>query len=86
VFAKARKVWAVQLQENHSVTIAMSCAIVRCAYYYQPKLPDDSVIMSVLRAITRIGIYAGAFLSVLIASESSVINRIINVFIEYTAS
>ncbi|WP_180297844.1 hypothetical protein [Snodgrassella alvi] len=30
---------------------AMSCAIVglsRCAYYYQPKLPDDSVIMSVL--------------------------------------
>jgi hypothetical protein len=79
----------VQLQENHSVTIAMSCAIVglsRCAYYYQPKLPDDSVIMSVLRAITRIGIYAGAFLSVLIASESSVINRIINVFIEYTAS
>ncbi|PIT54368.1 transposase [Snodgrassella alvi] len=33
----------------------MSCAIVglsRCAYYYQPKLPDDSVIMSVLSAIT----------------------------------
>jgi putative transposase len=33
----------------------MSCAIIglsRCAYYYQPKLPDDSVIMSVLSAIT----------------------------------
>jgi putative transposase len=45
----------MQLQENHSVTIAMSCAIVglsRCAYYYQLKLPDDSVIISVLSAIT----------------------------------
>ncbi|OCG61257.1 transposase [Gilliamella sp. Nev3-1] len=33
----------------------MSCAIVglsRCAYYHQPKLPDDSVIISVLNAIT----------------------------------
>jgi putative transposase len=33
----------------------MSCAIVclnRCAYCYQPKLPDDSVIMSVRSAIT----------------------------------
>jgi putative transposase len=52
---QARKVWAVQLQENYYVTIVMSCAIVglsRCAYYYQPKLPDDSVIMSVLSAIT----------------------------------
>ncbi|WP_100153988.1 IS3 family transposase [Snodgrassella alvi] len=52
---QTRKAWAVQLQESHSVTIAMSCAIVslsRCAYYYQPKLPDDSVIMSVLSAIT----------------------------------
>ncbi|KDN14672.1 hypothetical protein [Snodgrassella communis] len=52
---QARKAWAVQLQEGHSVTFAMSCAIVglsRCAYYYQPKLPDDSVIMSVLSAIT----------------------------------
>ncbi|PIT46049.1 hypothetical protein BHC51_07330 [Snodgrassella alvi] len=45
----------MQLQENHSVTIALSCTIVGlspCAYYYQPKLPDDSVIMSVLSAIT----------------------------------
>ncbi|OCG79413.1 hypothetical protein A9G44_11345 [Gilliamella sp. Occ4-3] len=52
---KARKTWAQQLQQNHSVTIAMSCAIVglsRCAYYYQPKLQDDSVIVSVLNAIT----------------------------------
>ncbi|PIT53244.1 hypothetical protein [Snodgrassella alvi] len=52
---QARKAWAVQLQENHSVTIAMSCAIVGlscCTYYYQPKLPDDSVIMSVLNTIT----------------------------------
>jgi putative transposase len=51
---QARKVWAVQLLENHSVTIAMSCAIVglsRCAYYYQPKLLDDSVIVSVLSTI-----------------------------------
>jgi putative transposase len=33
----------------------MSCAIIglsHCAYYYQPKLPDDSVIVSVLSAIT----------------------------------
>ncbi|OCG44469.1 hypothetical protein A9G28_00535 [Gilliamella sp. Fer1-1] len=33
----------------------MSCAIVglsRCAYYYQPKLQDDSVIVSVLNAVT----------------------------------
>jgi putative transposase len=51
----ARKTWAQQRQQNHSVTIAMSCAIVglsRCAYYYQPKLQDDSVIVSVLNAIT----------------------------------
>jgi putative transposase len=51
----ARKAWAVQLQENHYVTIAMSCTNVglnRCAYYYQPKLPDDSVIVWVLSAIT----------------------------------
>ncbi|WP_143426350.1 hypothetical protein [Gilliamella sp. Occ4-3] len=44
---KARKTWAQQLQQNHSVTIAMNCAIVglsRCAYYYQPKLQDDSVV------------------------------------------
>jgi hypothetical protein len=41
---KARKTRAQQLQQNHSVTIAMSCAIVglsRCAYYYQAKLLDD---------------------------------------------
>ncbi|OCG61143.1 transposase [Gilliamella sp. Nev3-1] len=47
--------WAQQLQQNHSVTIAMSCAIVglsRCAYYYQAKLQDDSAIVSVLNAIT----------------------------------
>jgi putative transposase len=52
---QTRKAWAVQLQESQSVTIAMSCAIVslsRCAYYYQPKLPDDSAIVSVLSAIT----------------------------------
>ena len=52
---KARKTWAQQLQQNHSFTITMSCAIVglsRCAYYYQPKLQDDSVIVSVLNAIT----------------------------------
>jgi hypothetical protein len=39
----------------HSVTIAMSCAIVRlsrCAYDYQPKLQDDSVIISMLNTIT----------------------------------
>jgi putative transposase len=43
-----RKAWAMLLQENHFVTIAMSCAIIglsRCTYYYQPKLPDDSVIV-----------------------------------------
>ena len=45
----------MQLQISHPITIAMSCAIVglsRCAYYYQPKLSDDSVIVSVLSAIT----------------------------------
>ncbi|MCO6508184.1 MAG: transposase [Snodgrassella sp.] len=45
----------MELQESHPVTITMSCAIVdlsRCAYYYQPKLQDDSVIMSVLSVIT----------------------------------
>ncbi|WP_239423107.1 hypothetical protein [Snodgrassella communis] len=45
----------MQLLESHPVTITMSCAIVglsRCAYYYQPKLLDDSVIVSVLDAIT----------------------------------
>ncbi|OCG15085.1 hypothetical protein A9G47_12910 [Gilliamella sp. WF3-4] len=52
---KARKTWAQQLQQNHSVTIAMSCAIVglsRCAYYYQPKFQADSVIISVLNTVT----------------------------------
>ncbi|WP_141671023.1 hypothetical protein [Gilliamella sp. GillExp13] len=52
---KARKTWAQALQKNNSITITMSCAIVglsRCAYYYQPKLQDDSVIISVLNAIT----------------------------------
>ncbi|PIT19033.1 hypothetical protein BGI32_00280 [Snodgrassella alvi] len=50
-----RKAWALQLQESHPFTIVMSGSIVglsRCAYYYQPKLPDDSMIMSVLSAIT----------------------------------
>ncbi|MCO6504898.1 MAG: hypothetical protein J6568_05725 [Snodgrassella sp.] len=45
----------MELQEGHPVTITMSCAIVdlsRCAYYYQPKFPGDSVIRSVLSAIT----------------------------------
>ncbi|WP_239326732.1 hypothetical protein [Snodgrassella gandavensis] len=45
----------MQLRESHCVTITMSCAIVglsRCADYYQSKLPDDSVIVSVLSAIT----------------------------------
>jgi hypothetical protein len=48
---KARKTWAQQLQQNHLV----SCAIVGlslCAYYYQPELLDDSVIVSMLNAIT----------------------------------
>ncbi|OCG42033.1 hypothetical protein [Gilliamella sp. Bif1-4] len=53
---KARKTWAQQLQQNHSVTIAMSCCAIvglsRCAYDYQPKLQDDSVIISVLNTIT----------------------------------
>nr|WP_081302236.1 hypothetical protein [Gilliamella apicola] len=59
---KARKTWAQQLQQNHSVTIIMSCAIVglsRCAYYYQPQLQDDSVIISVLNAITERNLHWG---------------------------
>jgi putative transposase len=78
----------VQLQENHSVTIALSCAIIglnRCAYYYQPKLPDDSVIMSVLSAITDKYLRCG-FPKCFNRIESSAINGIINVSIEYTAS
>ncbi|WP_144340385.1 integrase core domain-containing protein [Snodgrassella communis] len=45
----------MQLQESHSVTFAMSCAIVGlsgCAYFYLSKLLDDSVIISVFNAIT----------------------------------
>jgi len=46
----------VQLLESYPVIIAICCAIAglsRCAYYYQPKLSDDSVIVSVLSAITE---------------------------------
>ncbi|PIT12287.1 hypothetical protein BHC44_06375 [Snodgrassella alvi] len=52
---KVRKTWVQALQKNNSVTITMSYGIVglsRCAYYYQPKLQDDSMIISVLNAIT----------------------------------
>ncbi|MCO6504410.1 MAG: hypothetical protein J6568_03210 [Snodgrassella sp.] len=45
----------MQLQQSHNVTIAINCAIVglsRCAYYYQPKLQDDYLMMSVPSAIT----------------------------------
>ncbi|WP_180296285.1 hypothetical protein [Snodgrassella communis] len=45
----------MQLRESHCVTITMSCAIVglsRCVDYHQSKLPDDSVIRSVLGAMT----------------------------------
>jgi hypothetical protein len=65
----------------------MSCAIVglsRCAYYYQPKLLDDSVIVSVLNAITDRHLRWGAFPNVLIASESlAVISEIMYVCIGY---
>nr|WP_082211711.1 hypothetical protein [Gilliamella apicola] len=80
---KARKTWAQQLQKNHSVTITMSCVIVglsRYAYYYQPKLQDDSVIVSVLNAITDWHLHWG-FLNVLIESENWDIVGIINMFI-----
>ncbi len=53
---KARKAWALELQESHPVTITMSCAIVglnRCAYYYQPKLPVDWMIMLIPSSITN---------------------------------
>ena len=53
---KKRKVWVVQLQESHSITIAMSSNIVGlscCAYYYQPKLSDNLVIISVLSTMTN---------------------------------
>jgi hypothetical protein len=52
---KARKAWTLELQENHPVTFAMSCAIVGlsgCAYFYLSKLLNDSVIISVFNAIT----------------------------------
>ncbi|WP_239392917.1 hypothetical protein [Snodgrassella communis] len=45
----------MQLRESYCVTITMSCVVVglsRCADYYQFKLPDDSVIRSVLGAMT----------------------------------
>ena len=52
---KVRKIWAEELQTTKCLTIALSCAIVglsRCAYYYQPKLQDDSMIISILNTIT----------------------------------
>ena len=52
---EARKRWAEELQTTKCLTIALSCAIVglsRCAYYYQPKLQDDSMIISILNTIT----------------------------------
>jgi putative transposase len=66
----------------------MSCTIIglnRCAYYYQPKLPDDSVIMSVLSALTDRHLRWN-FPKYFNRTESSAITEIINVFIEYTAS
>ena len=50
-----RKCWAQTLQSQYCVTIKMSCTIVnlsRCAYYYQPKSADDSMIISLLKSIT----------------------------------
>ena len=44
---KARKAWALELQESHSVTIVMGCFIVglnHCAYHYQPRLQNDAMI------------------------------------------
>jgi hypothetical protein len=40
---KAHKTWAQQLQQNHAVTIGMSCCIVglsRCAYELYLNLED----------------------------------------------
>ena len=75
---KVRKIWAEELQTTKCLTIALSCAIVglsRCAYYYQPKLQDDSRLFQYsIRLPTSI--YVGVFLNVLIASESLVINGI----------
>jgi hypothetical protein len=61
----------------------MSCAIVglsRCAYYYQAKLLDDSVIVSALNAITDRHLHWGS-LNALIVSENWDINGTINLFI-----
>ncbi|MCO6504759.1 MAG: hypothetical protein J6568_04995 [Snodgrassella sp.] len=51
----ARKAWRVQLQESHSVILAISCAIIglsRCPDHDPPKLADDAVMILVLSAIT----------------------------------
>jgi putative transposase len=83
-----RKAWAMLLQENHFVTIAMSCAIVglsRCTSYYPPKLPDDSVMMSVRSAITDRHL-RGGFPKCFNRIRKLGYKRMINVFIEYIAS
>ena len=75
---KVRKIWAEELQTTKCLTIALSCAIVglsRCAYYYQPKLQDDSRLFQYSIRLST-SIYVGVFLNVLIASESLVINGI----------
>jgi len=46
-----RKAWARELQADHGVSIVMSCeaaGLSRTAYYYEPKLVDDSEIISAL--------------------------------------
>ncbi len=46
-----RKVWARELQVEHDISIVMSCDIVgisRTAFYYQPKVIDDSTIINAL--------------------------------------
>ncbi|MWP50480.1 hypothetical protein GQ591_12135, partial [Gilliamella sp. Lep-s5] len=77
-----RKRWVEKRQATHSITIAMSCAIMglsRSAYYYQPKLPDHSMIIAILSDIAERHL-RWVFLNVFIALESSVINGIVNGF------
>ena len=49
-----RKVWANELQAAHDISIVMSCEVIgisRTAFYYEPKLIDDSDIIDSLNQL-----------------------------------
>jgi hypothetical protein len=77
---KARKTWAQQLQQNHSVAIAMSCAIVGlslCAYYYQPELLDDSVLNAITNRHLRWGFLNALIVPIAELLDLSLFNNLV---------